>query len=318
MKIVVLDGKTLNPGDLSWDVFDGLGELAVYDRTPPDLIVERAMGAEAVLVNKTVLTAEFISRLPELRYIGILATGYNTVDVEFAGKHGITVTNVPAYSTDSVAQFTFALLLELCNQVKVHSDTVRDGEWTRAMDFSYWKFPLIELAGKNMGIIGFGQIGRKAAEIAFAFGLNVIGYDVNIDEQYRHEKFKWASLDDLLAESDIVSLHCPLFPENQGMVNKGFLEKMKRTAFLLNTARGGLVVEKDLAFALNTEGIAGAGLDVLSTEPPSADNPMLKAKNCIITPHIAWASRDSRGRLMNAIAENLRCFQNNAPVNVVS
>ena len=317
MKIVVLDGNTINPGDLSWDGLKKLGELTVYDRTSPDLIVERALGAEVVLVNKTVLMADSIAKLPGLRYIGLLATGYNTVDVDYARENDIAVTNVPAYSTPSVAQLTFALLLELCNHVQAHSDTVRDGEWTRAVDFSYWKFPLIELAGKTIGIIGCGQIGRKVAEIAFAFGLNVRGYDIKVDMSYKHDNFKWSKLDELLNESDIVSLHCPLFPENTGMVNRDFLGKMKKTAFFLNTSRGGLVAEQDLADALNAEAIAGAGLDVLSTEPPSADNPMLKAKNCLITPHIAWASRDSRGRLMDAIAENLRRFLDKDPINLV-
>jgi glycerate dehydrogenase len=318
MKIVVLDGYTLNPGDLSWEELAKIGELTIYDRTPPDQIIPRAGGAEIILTNKTVLAEDSLSRLPDVKYIGLLATGYNTVDVAFAAKHGITVTNVPAYSTPSVAQLTFALLLEICNHVQIHSDTVRNGEWSAAKDFSYWKFPLIELSGKTMGIIGFGQIGSKVAEIAYAFGLNVIAHTLSPDEGYSHDNFKWSGLDGLLAESDIVSLHCPLFPETQEMVNASFLGKMKQTALLLNTSRGGLVNDQHLADALNSGRIAGAGLDVISTEPPSADNPLLTAKNCIITPHIAWASKESRSRLMDAIVENLKCFLAKAPINVVS
>ncbi|MCL2420662.1 MAG: D-2-hydroxyacid dehydrogenase [Defluviitaleaceae bacterium] len=318
MKLAVLDGYTLNPGDLSWDALQQLGDVTVYDRTPADQAIARAKGADAIFTNKTTITEEILAQLPELKYIGILATGYNVVDIAAAAKRNITVTNVPAYSTPSVAQLTFALLLELCNHVQSHSDAVKEGEWVKSVDFSFWKHPILELQGKTMGIIGLGQIGRKVAEIAFAFGLDVIGYDINMDKQYTHPNFKWADLDKLLRESDIVSMHCPLFPENQGLINKDTLGKMKQTAVFINTARGGLMNEHDLADALNSGQIAGAGLDVLSIEPPSADNPLLSAKNCVMTPHIAWASRESRSRLMTAIVENYQRFLDNDPINVVN
>jgi len=317
VKIVVLDGYTLNPGDLSWDALKQIGDLTIYDGTPVDQIISRAKGADVLFTNKTPLPKEALTQLPGLAYIGILATGYNAVDITVAAERGITVTNVPAYSTPSVAQHTFSLLLELCSRVQIHSDTVRQGEWAKAVDFAYWKYPLLELHDKTMGIIGLGEIGRKTAEIAYAFGLHVIGYDVNMDKTYNHTHFKWASLDELLRESDIVSLHCPLFPENRGMINKDTLGKMKKTALFLNTARGGLMIEEDLADALNNGCIAGAGLDVLAIEPPSSDNPLLSAKNCIITPHIAWASRESRSRLMDSIVENFKRFLANDPINVV-
>ena len=317
MKIVVLDGYTLNPGDLSWSALEQIGDLTVYDRTPADQIIARSKGADILFTNKTPLMEASLAELAGLKYIGILATGYNVVDIEAAAKRGITVTNVPGYSTPSVAQLTFALLLELCNHVQAHSDAVREGEWTKSVDFSFWKYPILELQGKTMGIIGFGQIGRKVAEIAYAFGLNVIGHSRTIDKQYAHTHFKWTGLDALLQESDIVSLHCPLFPENEGMMNKHTLSKMKQTAFFLNTARGGLIVEEDLADALNNGGIAGAGLDVLSVEPPLTDNPLLTAKNCIMTPHIAWASKESRSRLMDIVVDNLRRFLDHDPINVV-
>ena len=306
MRIVVLDGYTLNPGDLSWSAFEAIGDIVVYDRTPHDEIITRAAGAEIILANKTVLTKEHFAALPDVKYVGLLATGYNTVDVNEAGKRGIVVTNVPAYSTASVAQLTFALLLELCNHVQAHSESVRAGEWSAAVDFTFYKYPLIELSDKIMGIIGFGQIGQAVAKIAQSFGLVVMTCD------------KGGDADDIFKNSDIVSLHCPLFPETQGLINKENLEKMKKTALLINTSRGGLVVDQDLADALNSGRIAGAGLDVLSVEPPPVDNPLLTAKNCVITPHIAWASLASRGRLMTAIFENLRCFLNGNPINVVS
>ena len=318
MKIVVLDGHTLNPGDLSWSALEELGTLTVYDRTSEEQVVSRAKDAEALLVNKTILTEELFDKLPNVKYVGILATGYNTVDVAAAGRRGITVTNVPAYGTPSVAQLTFALLLELCSHVQAHSNAVHSGEWSASADFCFWKYPLTELAKKTMGIIGFGQIGRNVAKIAYAFDLNVIGYDVNKDKSYSHPGFKWGSLDDIFKESDIVSLHCPLFPENKEMINKSALDKMKETAFFLNTARGGLVAEQDLANALNCGSIAGAGIDVLTKEPPSEDNPLIKAKNCIITPHIAWASLASRSRMMDSAADNLKHFLNNSPINTVS
>jgi len=313
MKIVVLDGYTLNPGDLSWEALEAIGEVKVYDRTPASETIKRAEGCEVILSNKTLLMEAELAQLPDLRYVGLLATGYNTVDVKYAGSHGITVTNVPAYSTPSVAQHTFALLLEMTNHVQSHSDIVREGEWSRSVDFSFWTHPMLELAGKTIGIIGVGQIGKKAAEIARAFGMNVLGYDTEPSGDCT-----FVGLDELLRESDFVSLHCPLFAENTKMVNAEFLSKMKNSAFLINTSRGGLVDDQALADALNAETIAGAGLDVLTTEPPAADNPLLSAKNCIITPHIAWASRAARSRLMDAIADNLRHYLDGNPKNVVS
>ena len=306
LKIVVLDGYTLNPGDLSWSALESIGELTIYDRTPPAEVMPRTAGADIIFTNKTVITKEHIDALPDVKYIGLLATGYNTVDVKAAGERGVIVTNVPAYSTPSVAQLTIALLLELCNHVDATSNAVRAGDWSAAVDFTFYKHPQIELAGKTMGIIGYGQIGRAVGKIAEALGMTVISCD------------KGGDLDNIFLNADIVSLHCPLFPETEGLVNKHTLAKMKPTAFLLNTSRGGLVVDQELADALNSGKIAGAGLDVLSAEPPPADNPLLSAKNCVITPHIAWASRAARSRLMSEIVKNLQHFLNNDPINVVS
>jgi glycerate dehydrogenase len=318
MKIVVLDGYTLNPGDLSWEGLKELGDVIIYDRTPYDKILERSRNSEILITNKTPLTEEIISALPSLRYIGVLATGYNIIDIKAAKKRGIIVTNVPAYSTLSVAQLTFALLLELCFHVQRHSDSVFDGKWFDSLDFSYRNFPLIELAGKTIGIIGFGNIGRNVADIASTFGMNIIGFSRSQTDQSHRPNFKWAKIDELFELSDVVSVHCPLVPETKGLVNLGYLSKMKKTAFFLNTSRGPIVVEEDLAYALNNDLIAGAGIDVLSSEPPSKDNPLLKAKNCIITPHIAWATSEARIRLMDITISNLSGFLNNMPVNVVS
>ncbi|ANW99956.1 glycerate dehydrogenase [Thermoclostridium stercorarium subsp. thermolacticum DSM 2910] len=318
MKIVVLDGYALNPGDLSWDELKQLGETEIYDYTPFDKTIERAEGADIVLTNKTPLMEREISQLPRLKYIGVLATGYNVVDVEAAKKRNIVVTNVPAYGTKSVAQMTFALLLELTQHVQRHSDAVFNGEWTNSRDFCFWKYPLIELDGKTMGIIGFGNIGQAVADIAVAFGMNVLGYSRRRTDQSHRKNFRWAELDELLAESDVVSLHCPLTPETKGIVNIETLRKMKKSAFLINTGRGPLVVEEDLAYALNNDIIAGAGLDVLSVEPPKADNPLFRAKNCVITPHIAWATKEARLRLMHTAVENVKAFLKGEPVNVVN
>ena len=296
MKIVVLDGYTLNPGDLSWDV---LGEAKVYYRTPANLVIERACDAEIILTNKCVVTGEHIRQLPKCRYIGVMATGYNVVDLPAARERGIVVTNVPGYSTRSVAQLTFALLLELTHRVGHHAGTIR--KWVDCPDYCYWDFPQIELAGLTMGIIGYGQIGREVEKLARAFGMNVIV------ERGEH----------VFRESDVVSLHCPLKPETQGMINASRLASMKPTALLINTARGGLIVERDLADALNAGRIAGAGLDVLSTEPPSPDNPLLTAKNCFITPHLAWATKASRVRLLHATVANVQAFLAGKPQNVV-
>jgi glycerate dehydrogenase len=319
MEIVVLDGYTLNPGDLSWESFEKLGHLTLFERTPQDLIIERAKNADIVITNKTPLSEKTIGSLPKLKYIGVLATGYNIVDISAAGKVKIPVTNIPTYGTNSVAQMTFALILELCHHVASHSDSVRKGDWSNSRDFSYWNYPLIELSGKTLGIIGFGRIGRQAAVIGQAFGMKVMAFDNIKNDQSGRNDFRWANdLDELLSASDIVTLHCPLFPETKGIINKISLSKMKRSAFLINTSRGPLVVDEDLADALNKEIIAGAGLDVLSAEPPDTENPLLKAKNCLITPHIAWATKEARTRLMNSAADNLRSYLDGSPKNVVN
>ncbi|OYY05799.1 MAG: glycerate dehydrogenase, partial [Sphingobacteriia bacterium 35-40-5] len=267
MKLVVLDGYTLNPGDLNWEGIKKFGDLEVHDRTPESQIVERCQGAEIIFTNKTPLREAILSQLPDLKYIGVLATGYNVVDVDYAKTRGVVVANVPGYGTASVVQMTFALLLELCQHVQSHSDSVRQGDWAASPDFCYWNYPLIELEGKTIGIIGFGSIGQKVADIATAFGMNIIGFSRTRSDQSHRKNFKWAELNELLKESDVVSVHCPLFPETQGIINKDSLRLMKRTAFFLNTSRGPLMVDQDLADALNEGIIAGAGIDVLSVEP---------------------------------------------------
>ncbi|NLX04813.1 MAG: D-2-hydroxyacid dehydrogenase [Phycisphaerae bacterium] len=318
MKIVVLDGFTLNPGDLSWAALEQLGDLTVHDRTPADHILARAAGAAILLTNKTPLTAQTIRALPDLQYIGVLATGYNVVDVQAAADRDIPVTNVPTYGTHSVAQLTFALLLELCHHVQAHSDAVRRGQWSASRDFCFWNSPLIELADKTIGIIGFGRIGRQVAQIADALGMAVLAADRVKNPPPTLRRFAWAEIPDLLANADVVSLHCPLFPETQGLINRQTLDRMKPSAFLLNTSRGPLIVEQDLADALAAGRIAGAAVDVLSAEPPPPNNPLLAAKNCLVTPHIAWATREARQRLMHTAVENLRAFLAGNPVNVVN
>lgn len=319
LRIVVLDGYTLNPGDLSWHDLKKLGDTDIYDRTPNDKIIERAQHADIVITNKTPITKDTINALPKMKYIGVLATGYNIVDVEYARQKGIPVTNIPTYGTKSVAQMVFALLLELCHHVQEHSDAVKNGEWSNSEDFCFWKYPLIELAGKTMGIIGMGRIGRQTAKIADALSMNVIGYDKFKGEDLDIGNFRWAeSIEELLSMSDVVSLHCPLFPETEGIINRNSLKKMKKTAFLVNTSRGPLIVEEDLANALNNGEIAGAALDVLSIEPPNEDNPLLKARNILITPHISWATKDARSRLLDTAVENIRLFLDGKPVNVVN
>jgi len=318
MKIVVLDGYALNPGDLSWEGLNGFGELVIYDRTPEDKIFERSKDAEILYTNKTPLNAGVLNNLPFLKYIGVLATGYNIIDIDAASKQGITVTNVPAYSTHSVAQLTFALLLELCLHVQKHSDSVFEGQWTVSKDFSYRNYPLAELTGKTLGLIGFGNIGRNVADIATVFGMKIISYSRTQTDQSHRADFRWVKLDELFELADVVSVHCPLVAETHGLVNIGYLKRMKKSAFFLNTSRGQVIVEEDLAFALNNDIIAGAGIDVLSSEPPSPDNPLLKAKNCIITPHIAWATLEARNRLMDITVSNLSHFLRDMPVNVVS
>jgi glycerate dehydrogenase len=318
MKLVVLDGFTLNPGDLNWDELSKLGDLVVYERTPPDKIKERAADAEFIFTNKTLLRKDVLGDLPNLKYVGVLATGYNIVDTEAAGQRGITVTNAPAYSTHSVAQLTIALLLELCHHVQRHSDVVINGDWSRSPDFSFWNYPLIELREKTIGIIGFGTIGQKVGDIATALGMNILASSRSHSDQSHRQNFKWVEIPELLGRSDVVSIHCPLSPETKGLINRDSLRIMKRSAFLLNTSRGQIIIDQDLADALNQEIIAGAGLDVLSVEPPSPDNPLFGARNCIITPHIAWATKEARERLMNIVVNNVKAFINGNPVNVVN
>jgi glycerate dehydrogenase len=318
MKIVVLDGYTLNPGDLSWSKLEQLGDLEVYDRTPADMVYERTKDATIILTNKAPVSAEVIHKLSSLKYIGVLATGYNIVDIEAAKQKGIVVTNVPGYSTASVAQLTFAFLLELCLHVQRHSDAVMEGKWSHSKDFCFWDYPLIELAGKTIGIIGFGTIGQYVADIATAFGMQVLGHSRTLTDQSQRNNFKWASLDELLQTSDVVSIHCLLTPETKGLINKDSLEKMKPSAFLLNTSRGPIIIDQDLADALNNNVIAGAGIDVLSVEPPPMDNPLFKAKNCLITPHIGWATKEARVRLLDSVVNNISAFLSGKPVNIVN
>jgi len=318
MKLVVLDGYTLNPGDLSWEGMKQFGELEVYERSRGDEILERSRGAALLFTNKTPLGKEVLEQLPDLQYIGVLATGYNVVDIEYARSRGIAVANVPGYGTSSVAQMTIALLLELTQHVQRHSDSVRSGDWSSSPDFCYWNYPLVELEGKTMGIIGFGTIGQKVADIATALGMHIMGSARHHRDQSHRKNFRWAEIPEILRESDVVSIHCPLFPETQGLINKDSLQQMKRSAFLLNTSRGPIVIDEDLADALNEGVIAGAGIDVLSVEPPSPDNPLFRAKNCIITPHIAWATQEARGRLLGIAEKNVSSFLDGQPVNIVN
>lgn len=317
MKIVVLDGYTLASGDLSWEGIARQGELVVHDRTAPADTLARIGEAEAVFTNKTVLDRAILEACPKLRFIGVLATGYNVVDVATAAARGIVVTNIPTYGTASVAQYAAALLLELCHHVGAHAQGVREGEWGRSVDWCYWHFPLVELAGKTLGIVGFGRIGQAFARIGQAFGMKVLAHDAYPDKSLESPTLRYCDLDDLLANADVVSLHCPLFDSNRGMINARTLARMKPTAFLVNTSRGPLIVEQDLADALNAGRLAGAACDVLSSEPPDAANPLLRAKNCLITPHIAWGTREARTRLMGIAADNLAAFIAGTPVNVV-
>ncbi|GLC82211.1 D-2-hydroxyacid dehydrogenase [Lacrimispora brassicae] len=318
MKIVVLDGYTENPGDLSWGGMEELGEVTVYDRTPPELIVERIGDAEAVYTNKTPVSKSTLEACPDIKYIGVLATGYNVVDVEAAKEKGIPVSNIPAYGTEAVAQFTIALLLELCHHIGAHSQCVMEGEWTRSEDFCFWNYPLTELAGKTMGIIGFGRIGQAAAKIAQALGMDVLACSRNRDESLESETCRYTDLDELLANSDVISLHCPLSSDTQGIINKETISKMKDNVMILNSSRGPLIVEEDLMEALNSGKVGGAAVDVISVEPMKEDNPLLKAKNCIITPHIAWAPKETRQRLMDIAVDNLRSYVEGQPGNIVN
>jgi glycerate dehydrogenase len=318
MKIVVLDGYTLNPGDNPWDAVEQLGELTVYSRTPPEKIVERARGADVILTNKTPLSAETIGQLEELKFVAVLATGYNVVDIAAARARGIPVSNVPIYGTETVAQHVFAVLLAMIHQPYAHDQAIRQGEWLQSGDFSFWLRPLVELAGLTMGIVGFGRIGRRVGEIAHAFGMRVLANDIFTQNPPSYTPFEWASIEDLFSASDVVTLHCNQTPENAGFVNAGLLARMKPTAYLINAARGGLINEADLAAALNADRLAGVCLDVVSVEPIRDDNPLLGAKNCLLTPHIAWATVAARRRLMATTAENIAAFQGGQPINVVN
>ena len=320
MKIVVLDGYTENPGDLSWDALAQLGELTVYDRTDPQdeaLIIARMAGAELVFTNKTPITRAAIDACPRLRFIGILATGYNVVDCAYAREKGLPVSNVPAYGTASVSQFSIALLLELCHHIGHHDRAVHDGRWERCADWCFWDYPLIELEDKTMGIIGFGRIGQAEGRVARALGMRVLAYDIHPTDTGR-ELADYVDLDTLYARADVISLHCNLTPENTGMICKASIEKMKDGVLIVNNARGQLVNEADLAAALEAGKVAGAALDVVSTEPIRGDNPLLHAKNCILTPHISWAPIESRRRIMDCSVENARAFLKGTPVNVVN
>ena len=320
MKIVVLDGYTENPGDLSWEELGKLGELTVYDRTSltdEAETIARIGDAEIVFTNKTPITRKVLDACPGIRFISLLATGYNCVDYAYARERGIPVTNVPTYGTASVGQFAIALLLEICHHIGHHDASVHAGNWERCADWCYWDYPLIELAGKTMGIIGFGRIGQTTGRIARAMGMEVLAYDSHPSDAGRAIA-EYVDLDALLARSDVVALHCPLFPETEGIINRETIAKMKDGAILLNNSRGPLVVEQDLADALNAGKLAAAGLDVVSTEPIRGDNPLLNAKNCIITPHISWAPKESRQRIMDCAVSNVKAFLAGSPVNVVN
>lgn len=318
MKIVVLDGYTLNPGDLNWSQLKALGEVEIYDRSNGPEIVERAKNADAVLTNKTPLTGDALSQMHSLKYIGVIATGYNIVDVQAATKKRIVISNVPGYGSASVAQLVFALLLELCLHVQEHSVAVTSGKWSNSKDFSFWDFPLIELKGKTMGIFGFGDIGKQVADIATAFGMKVVATSRTQTDQSNRKDFRWVNFEELVEFADVISIHAPLTPDTEKKFNADVFGKMKTSALLINTSRGPIIEENDLATALNKNIISGAGLDVLSTEPPPKDNPLFSARNCIITPHIAWATKESRQRLMDAVVSNLKHFIEGHPQNVVN
>lgn len=320
MKIVILDGYTENPGDLSWEGFEALGELKVYERTSlTDIqeIIERIGDAQAVITNKTPIPREVFDACRDIRYVGVLATGYNVVDTQAAREYGIPVCNIPTYGTEAVAQFAIALLLEICHHIGHHNKVVHEGKWETNQDWCFWDYPLIELAGKTMGIIGFGRIGQATGKIAQALGMKVIAFDSYPNEQGKRIA-SYVTMDELLAKSDVIALHCPLFPETQGIINKNNIEKMKDGVIILNNSRGPLIVEEDLAEALNSGKVYAAGLDVVSTEPIQKNNPLLKAKNCFITPHISWAPKESRQRLMDIAVSNLKAFVDGEALNVVN
>ena len=320
MKIVILDGYTENPGDLSWDELGKLGELTVYERTPVDdeaEIIRRIGDAEVVFTNKTPISRAVIDACPGMKFISMLATGYNVVDYVYAHEKGIPVTNVPSYGTASVAQFAIAMLLEICHHVAHHSQTVHDGKWASSIDWCYWDYPLIELDGKTMGIIGFGRIGQQTGKIARALGMNILAYD-SVESDSGRAIGTYTDLDTVLSQSDVIALHCPLFPDTQGIINKDTIARMKDGVIILNNSRGPLIVEQDLTDALNSGKVFAAGLDVVSTEPIRGDNPLLGAKNCIITPHISWAPKESRQRIMDCAVANVKAYQAGTPINVVN
>lgn len=317
MKIVILDGYTENPGDLSWEGFKNLGEVEVYDRTPADEIAGRIADAEIVIINKTPITRETLAMCPNIRYIGVLATGFNVVDTEACTEAGIIVSNIPAYGTEAVGQFAIALLLEICHHVGHHSKAVHEGRWSSCPDWCFWDYPLIELSGKTMGIIGFGRIGRTTGRIAKALGMKIVACDEYPTGDGK-ELGEYVGLEELLEQSDVIALHCPLTPENTGLICKEAIHKMKDGVIIINNSRGPLINEEDLAAALNSGKVGAAGLDVVGSEPIRDDNPLLKAKNCFITPHISWAPKESRQRLMDLAVDNLSAFLSGKPINVVN
>lgn len=318
MKIVVLDGFTLNPGDLSWSALQELGDATIYDRTEKEDIISRIGDASVVLTNKTPLNEEIFKACKNIKYIGVLATGYNVVDVVSAKEHGIVVSNIPTYGTTAVAQFVFALLLELCHRVGHHSNRVAQGAWASSKDFCFWDYPLVELYGKTIGIIGFGRIGHQTSIVARGFGMKVLAYDSYVNKEWEKEGVSYVTLDELLKESDVISLHCPLFPETEKIINAETLSKAKDGVKIINTSRGPLIDEDALYQALESGKVSGAAMDVLTVEPPTGHNRLTTHPNCIVTPHIAWAPKESRQRLLNIAVDNIKQFMNNTPVNVVN
>lgn len=318
MKIVVLDGNALNPGDLSWNELQETGDVTIYERTPRELVRERIADADAVFTNKTVIKAEHLEGADRLKYIGVLATGYEQVDLQAAKEHGIIVTNVPNYGTEAVAQYAIALLLELCHHIGDHSAEVKKGRWERSKEWCFWNKPMIELLGKTMGIIGYGRIGRQVSKIAQAIGMKVMAVNSKVTENYEEDGVLRCNLDHLLKHSDVISLHCPLFPETRDMINKDSIAKMKDGVLLINNARGRLIVDQDLAEALNSGKIKAAALDVVSREPIREDNPLLSCSNVILTPHISWTAKDTRNRLLSIAVENFKAFLKGSPVHVVN
>ena len=320
MKIVVLDGYTENPGDLSWGELEKLGDVTVYERTSltdEEEAIRRLEGAEVAITNKTPINRRVMDSCPQLKYISMLATGYNVVDADYARERGIPLSNIPTYGTAAVGQFAIAMLLEICHHVAHHSQSVHEGRWEACADWCYWDYPLIELDGKSMGIIGFGRIGQQTGRIAKALGMKILAYDSYPNDAGR-EIAEYVDLDTLLASSDVIALHCPLFPETRGIINRETIAKMKNGVIILNNSRGPLVVEQDLADALNSGKVYAAGVDVVSTEPIRGDNPLLTAKNCIITPHISWAPKESRQRIMDTVVSNVQSYLAGAPANVVN